>query len=54
MSTITFDTLKYTKELERSGVDPQQAETQANALSSALSEALETQLVTKSDKLLLI
>ena len=49
MSSITFDTLKYTKELERSGVDPKQAEAQANALSNALSEALETQLATKSD-----
>jgi hypothetical protein len=42
MSTITFDTLKYTKTLENAGVPRQQAEAQAVAQRESLEQALES------------
>lgn len=51
MSTVTFDTLKFVKELENAGMPQQQAEAQAKALANALSESLDTTLATKADML---
>jgi len=48
MNTITFDTLKFVKELENAGVPDAQAEAQARALSNVL-ETNVKELVTKSD-----
>jgi len=45
MATITFDTLKFARRLKEAGVSESQAEAEAEALS----EALESQLATKSD-----
>lgn len=45
MTTTAFDTLKYVKTLERSGVASEQAEAQA----VALSEAMESNLATGQD-----
>ncbi len=49
MSTITFDTLRYVRQLEASGIAPQQAEAFVIAQRDILSEALEAALVSKSD-----
>lgn len=50
MTTITFNTLAYSKTLRAAGFDEAQAEALANAQSSAFSEMLETSdLATKSD-----
>ena len=49
MSTITFDTLKYVRQLEAAGIAPQQAEAFVTAQRDILSEALDTNLATKSD-----
>ncbi len=49
MSTLTFDTLKYTERLRAAGVTEAQAK--AEALRDALSEALDTTLATKGDLL---
>ncbi|MBS4096867.1 MAG: DUF1640 domain-containing protein [Sulfuricella sp.] len=49
MSTVTFDTLKFVKELENAGMPQAQAEAQAKALANVLSESLDTTLVTKAD-----
>lgn len=49
MTTITFDTLKYVKQLEASGVPPVQAEAFVNAQRDILAEALNSTLATKSD-----
>ena len=49
MSTITFDTLKYVRQLEASGVVPLQAEAFVNAQREILSDALDSSLSTKSD-----
>lgn len=51
MSTVTFDTLKFVKELENAGMPQQQAEAQAKALANVLSESLDTTLATKADML---
>jgi hypothetical protein len=45
MSTITFDTLKYVEKLKAGGVP----EAKAEALVTAFSEAMDSQLSTKSD-----
>ena len=45
MTTTAFDTLKYVKTLEKSGIPSEQAEAQAVALSGAM----ESNLVTKQD-----
>ena len=49
MSTITFDTLKFVEKLKAGGVPEAQAKAEAEALVSAFSEAMESQLATKSD-----
>lgn len=46
MSTITFDTLKFTKTLEKAGVPPAQAEAMAEAFREASAEA---EVATKRD-----
>ena len=45
MTTVTFDTLAYVKKLKAAGFSDQQAE----ALSTAHKEAIDTALVTKED-----
>lgn len=49
MATVTFDTLKFVEKLRAAGVPEPQAKAQAEVLASALSEAMEVQLATKSD-----
>ena len=49
MTTITFDTLKYVKQLEASGVAPAQAEAFVYAQRDILSEVLDTSLATRTD-----
>ncbi len=48
MSTITFDTLKFSKRLREAGVPEKQAEAEAEALSEVLEVNLKD-LVTKED-----
>ncbi|MCX7101806.1 MAG: DUF1640 domain-containing protein [Methylobacter sp.] len=47
MATITFDTLKFVEKLRAGGVPEEQAE--AEALVTAFSEAMDSQLATKTD-----
>lgn len=49
MSTITFDTLKFVEKLKAGGVPEAQAKAEAEALVSAFSEAMESQLATRND-----
>jgi hypothetical protein len=49
MSAITFDTLKFVKQLEASGIPPVQAEAFINVQRDILSEAMETSLATRAD-----
>jgi hypothetical protein len=49
MTTITFDTLKYVKQLEASGIASEQAEAFVNALRDILSEVMNTSLATRGD-----
>lgn len=49
MSTLTFDTLRYTERLCAAGVSEQQAKVEAEALRDVLSEALDSTLATKAD-----
>ncbi len=49
MSMVTFDTLKFVDKLEQAGVSREQAKAEAEALVTALSEAMDSQLATKSD-----
>ena len=51
MSTITFDTLKFVKQLEASGVPPVQAEAFVLAQQQILSDVLDSTLATKGDLL---
>jgi Protein of unknown function (DUF1640) len=53
MTTITFDTHKFIKQLEVAGVPTVQAEAFVNAQRDILSEALDTSLATRSDMLAL-
>lgn len=53
MTTITFDTHKFIKQLEVAGVPSLQAEAFVNAQRDILSEALDTSLATRSDMLAL-
>ena len=48
MTTITFDTLAYSKKLREAGVEEKQAEAQAVALASVLKET-SGDLATKQD-----
>lgn len=49
MSTITFDTHKFVKDLESAGVPPAQVEAFVRAQQEILSQSLDTTLATKSD-----
>lgn len=49
MTAITFDTLKFVEKLKAAGVPEGQAKAEAEALVTALSEAMDSQLATKSD-----
>ncbi|OHC74624.1 MAG: DUF1640 domain-containing protein [Rhodospirillales bacterium RIFCSPLOWO2_12_FULL_58_28] len=49
MAAITFDTLKFVERLKAAGISDSHAKAEAEALAGAFSEALETQLATKSD-----
>jgi hypothetical protein len=49
MATITFDTLKFVEKLKASGVPEAQAKAEAEALVVAFSEAMDSQLATRSD-----
>ena len=49
MATITFDTLKFVEKLKAGGVPDAQAKAEAEALVAAFSEAMDSQLATKSD-----
>jgi hypothetical protein len=49
MATITFDTLKFVEKLKAGGVPEPQAKAEAEALVSAFSEAMDSQLATKND-----
>jgi len=49
MATITFDTLKFVEKLKAGGVPEAQAIAEAEALATAFSEAMDSQLATKSD-----
>ncbi|MBV5307206.1 MAG: hypothetical protein J0652_10995 [Desulfobulbaceae bacterium] len=49
MTTITFDTLKYTKRLRAAGFSEEQAEAFAEAQKDTLESAMDTTLATKVD-----
>ncbi len=49
MPSITFDTLKFVEKLRAAGVPEAQAKAEAEALVFAFSEAMDSQLTTKSD-----
>ncbi len=51
MTTITFDMLKFVKQLEASGVPPVQAEAFVLAQQQILSDVLDSTLPTKGDLL---
>jgi hypothetical protein len=51
LATITFDTLKYVERLEKAGVSREQASAMAEAQKDAFSEAMDSQIATKSDLL---
>jgi len=49
MATITFDTLKFVEKLKSAGIAEEHAKAEAEALVSAFSEAMDSQLATKAD-----
>jgi hypothetical protein len=49
MSSITFDTLKYVKQLEASGVPALQAEAFVNAQREILADVMDSSLATRGD-----
>ena len=49
MASVTFDTLKFVEKLKDAGVPEAQAKAEAEALVTAFSEAMDTQLATKTD-----
>ncbi len=49
MATMTFDTLKFVEKLKAGGVPEAQAKAEAEAWVTAFSEAMDSQLATKSD-----
>ncbi len=51
MATITFDTLKFVEKLEKAGMSRDQASAIAEAQKDAFSEAMDSQIATKSDRL---
>ena len=51
MATITFDTLKFVEKLEKAGMSRDQASAIVEAQKDAFSEAMDSQIATKSDLL---
>jgi hypothetical protein len=51
MATITFDTLKFVEKLEKARMSRDQASAIAEAQKDAFSEAMDSQIATKSDLL---
>lgn len=49
MAIITFDTLKFVEKLKAAGISEEHAKAEAEALSGALAESLDTQVATKVD-----
>ena len=49
MASVTFDTLKFVEKLKDAGVLEAQAKAEAEALVTAFSQAMDTQLATKTD-----
>lgn len=49
MATITFDTLKFVEKLKAAGISEAHAKAEAEALVTAFSEAMDSQLATKAD-----
>lgn len=49
MSTLTFDTLRYTERLRAAGVSEPQAKAETEALRDVLAEALDSTPATKAD-----
>ena len=49
MTTLTFDTLKFTQHLEQAGIPHSQAVAMAEAQKESLSEIMESHLATKMD-----
>jgi len=49
VAIITFDTLKFVEKLRAGGVPEEQAKAEAEALVTAFSEAMDSQLATKTD-----
>lgn len=49
MTTITFDTLKFVEKLKTAGILEAHAKAEAEALVSAFSEAMDSQLANKAD-----
>lgn len=49
MTTITFDTLKFTQRLEKAGIPHDQAVAMVEAQKESLSEIMEARLATKLD-----
>ena len=49
MAVITFDTLKYVETLKVAGVKESEARAGAEALTTALNQAMESQLATRMD-----
>ena len=49
MASVTFDTIKFVEKLEKAGVPRDQAAAIAEAQKDAFAEAMDTQLVSKSD-----
>ena len=48
MATVTFDTLKFVEKLEKAGMSRDQASALAEAQKDAFSEAMDSQIATKS------
>ncbi|MCX7095966.1 MAG: DUF1640 domain-containing protein [Methylobacter sp.] len=49
MTTVTFDTLKFTQRLEQAGISRDQAVAMAEAQKESLPEIMEAHLATKND-----
>lgn len=49
MAVVTFDTLRYAKNLAKNGFSEEQAEALAELQKDIFNEALESQLATKAD-----
>ncbi len=49
MSSVAFDTLKFTETLKEAGVPDKQARAEAMAMNEAFAQALDTRIATKAD-----